>query len=101
MAARSYRKWLVELLAEIERVNTEGLGHRVVIGYVKALNPSLDIEFTIQVVCEIFGAIHGDILGIDYKELGLYTSLTRTPEEIRGVWAAQYVGKRYCFSTVL
>eukprot|EP00794_Sanderia_malayensis_P013422 gene13422-14801_t len=76
-----------ELLAEVEQVNAERLGDRVVIGFtdVKALYPSLDIKFTIQVVCEIFGTSDVDILGIDYEELGLYISLSRTPEEIRAV----------------
>eukprot|EP00794_Sanderia_malayensis_P013423 gene13423-14802_t len=76
-----------ERLAEVEQVNAEGLGDRVVIGStdVKALYSSLDIEFTIQVVCEIFGTSDVNILGIDYQELGLYISLSRTPEEIRAV----------------
>ncbi|MEL7343085.1 MAG: hypothetical protein AAGM67_21555, partial [Bacteroidota bacterium] len=74
-----------ELLAEIERINTEDLGDKVIIGStdVKALYPSLDIDFTIQVVCDVFRTSGIEIVGIDYDELGLYISLTRTPEEIR------------------
>ncbi len=47
-----------ELLAEIERVKPEGQGDGVVTGStdVKALYPSLDIVFTLQVVCKIFWA---------------------------------------------
>ena len=76
-----------ELLAEIERVNSEGLGSKTIIGStdVKALYPSLDITFTIQKVCEVFKTSNVTIVGIDYEELGLYISLNRTAEEIREV----------------
>ena len=76
-----------ELLAEIERVNSEGLGSETIIGStdVKALYPSLDTTFTIQKVCEVFKTSNVTIVGIDYEELGLYISLNRTAEEIREV----------------
>ena len=76
-----------ELLAEIERVNSEGLGDKVIIGStdVKALYPSLDIAFTIKTVCEVFETSDVIILGVDYEELGLYVSLNRTAEEIQAI----------------
>ena len=41
-----------EMMAEIARVNSEGLGENIIVGStdVKTLYPSLDIDFTIQVV---------------------------------------------------
>ena len=44
-----------ELLAEVERLNEEGLDDDDVIGSmdVEALYPSLDIDFTVDKVCEI------------------------------------------------
>ena len=44
-----------ELLAEVERVNEEGLDEMDIIGSadVEALYPSLDIDFTIDKVCEL------------------------------------------------
>ena len=45
-----------ELLAEVEKLNEEGIGDGYVIGSfdVEALYPSLDVEFTVDKVCELF-----------------------------------------------
>ena len=60
-------------MAEINRVNTEGLSENTIIGStdVKALYPSLDIEFTIEKICELFQESVMKIDGIDYEEMGL------------------------------
>ena len=42
----------------------------------KALYPSLDIPFTIEVVGEVFYNSNVNIAGVDNDELGLYISLT-------------------------
>ena len=39
---------------------------------VKALYPSLDIDFTVDKVCEVFDDSDVKIEGIDTDELGLY-----------------------------
>ena len=71
-----------ELMAEIERVNTEGLSENTIIAStdVKALYPGLNIDFTIEKICEVFQESAMKIDGIDYEEMGLYLSLTRTVE---------------------
>eukprot|EP00794_Sanderia_malayensis_P006372 gene6372-7104_t len=68
-----------KLLAEIERVNIKDLGDEFIIGSteVKALYLSLDIDFTNQMVCEVFDTSDVDRIGIDYEELGLYIRLNR------------------------
>ena len=74
-----------ELLAEVDKLNEEGIDDSYIIGSadVEALYPSLDIEFTIDKVCELFYISKVEIEGINYKELGLYLSLTHTDEQLR------------------
>ena len=74
-----------ELLAEVERVNMEGLDERDIVGSadIEALYPSLDIPFTVDKVCEIFEESAVSIQEIDYGELGLYLSLNKTDEELQ------------------
>ena len=50
---------------------------------VKALYPSLDIDFTIEKVCEVFHASKVRVVGLNVEELGLYLALNRTEEELR------------------
>ena len=66
-----------EMMAEIARVNAEGLSDKVIVGStdVKALYPSLDIEFTIQIVCEVVDSSGVTIDGMNYEEMGLYINL--------------------------
>ena len=52
---------------------------------VKALYPSLDIEFTVQIVYEVFETSGVTIDGVDYEEVWLYISLNRTAEEIQAL----------------
>ena len=73
-----------EMLAEISRTNEQTLTD-VIIGLadVRALYPSLDIEFTIEKVCEEFRESEVKIEGVDYNKVGLYLALNMTPEQIR------------------
>ena len=48
---------------------------------VKALYPSLDIEFTTDMVCQMYKESQVTIEGLDYEELGLYLSLNLTEAE--------------------
>ena len=50
---------------------------------VEALYPSLDIDFTVEKVGELLYESDVCIKGIDYQELGLYLSLTKTDGELR------------------
>ena len=86
--------------ADIARVNSEGVDGNVIVGStdVKALYPSLDITFTIDVVCEFFETSEVVIHGIDYDEVGLYISLNRTIDQIRNLGLEEVcptrIGKR-------
>ena len=75
-----------ELLAEVERLNREGgLDDQDIIGSmdVEALYPSIDIDFTIDKVCELLLNSNVEFEGINYKELGLYLSLVKTDEDLQ------------------
>ena len=71
-----------ELLADINELNNamgEGNrrvrgGRKLIVGSadVKALYPSLDIDFTVKVVAEMLENCGIEIDGINYKEMGLY-----------------------------
>ena len=65
-----------EMMAEIARVNNEGVPDDIVIGStdVKALYPSLDIEFTIEKVCKVFEESDVQVSEIDSDELGTLLS---------------------------
>ena len=73
-----------ELLAEVGRVNIEGIDELDIIGSmdVVALYPSLDIDFTIEKVCEVLQEISVKYDGLNVKELGLYLSLVMNDDEL-------------------
>ena len=73
-----------EMSAEIARINKDHECTNMVVGStdVKALYPNLDIDFTIEKVCEVFSDSRIEISGVDFNELGLYLSLNMTIEEL-------------------
>ena len=86
-----------ELLAEVNIINDEGaLDDTYIVGSmdVEALYPSLDIEFTVDKVCELLYDSSVNIEGIDIKELGLYLSLTNTDDELRALGVQSGCPKR-------
>ena len=74
-----------ELLAEVEKLNLLGINESDIVGSmdVEALYPSLDIDFTIEKVCEQIMNSTIEFEGLNYKELSLYLSLVRTEEELQ------------------
>ena len=66
------------MIAEMNRTNEHQQDDSLIIGStdVVALYPSLDIEFTIYKVCEVFFKSDISIRGIAYAELGLYLAVT-------------------------
>ena len=74
-----------EMAAEIERVNCLEVHDTFIVGSadVKALYPSLDISFTIDIVCEEFRNSIVTIKGIDYTEVGLYLALHLDVQQLR------------------
>ena len=85
-----------ELLAEVDILNERGITNRHIVGSmdVEALYPSLDIDFTIEKVCELLYDSKVDIEGIDYKELSLYLSLVKTDEELQTLGIQEVCPKR-------
>ena len=86
-----------DMLAEIEATNDRNeMGPSTVIGSldVKSLYPSLDIPFSIEVVCREFDKSGILVDGVDYMELGLYISLNRKTEYINTVGLEDYCPKR-------
>lgn len=83
-------------MAEIARVNTEGLGENIIVGStdVEALYPSLDVDFTIQVVCDFFETSDVVIHGVNYEDIELYIRLNRTVEQIRNLGLEKVCPKR-------
>ena len=76
-----------DMLAAISECNVElqNTSNNISIGSadVKALYPSLDIPFTIEVVCEQMFKSNISFEGVDSEELGLYLSLNRDNEYLR------------------
>ena len=58
-----------ELLAEVSRLNQEGIDSTYIVGSmdVEALYPSLDIDFTVEKVCEVLYDSRVNIEGVDTK----------------------------------
>ena len=73
-----------DMIAEMNRTIKNQEDDGLIIGStdVVALYPSLDIDFTIDKVCEVFFESDISIQGIDYAELGLYLTVTTSPEEL-------------------
>ena len=61
---------------------------------VKALYPSLDIDFTVEKVCEVFDNSDTTVNGIDRDELGLYLSLSYDEQYLRDKGISDYCPKR-------
>ncbi|CAB3989958.1 Hypothetical predicted protein [Paramuricea clavata] len=56
---------------------------------VVALYPSLDIDFTIDKVCEVIFESNVKIDGVDYEEVGLYLALNIKPEMLKKIGIAE------------
>ena len=85
-----------ELLAGVDKLNVDGLDSTDIIGSadVEALYPSLDIDFAINKVYELFHSSTVEVEGIDYQELGLYLSLNKTDEELKQIGLYETCHKR-------
>ena len=81
-----------DMLAEVKESNEflEDTSEKITIGSadVKALYPSLDIPYTIEIVCEELYKSEIRFEGVDTEELGLYLSLNRDEKYLkeRGVY---------------
>ena len=76
-----------EMLADSKRVHDSHIMEEVIIGSadLKAVNPSLDISFTVEKVCEVFYTRGIQIDGLNTKELGLHLAQNRSEVGLRDV----------------
>ena len=63
---------------------------------VKALYPSIDIDFACEKVAEMFMTSDVDIdeVSVDKRELGLYLALNRTPTQLQALGIQRYCPTR-------
>ena len=89
-----------EMLASVDQLNADllerGVRQRVVIGSadVKALYPSLDIDFTVSMASEMFEASEIQLEGVDYDEMGLYLAFHRSVEELEAAGVGEICPRR-------
>ena len=74
-----------EMCAEIDRVNQVNANSPIVIGStdVKALYPSLDIDFTVSKVCEVISQSTLRFEGLWYEEIALYVAVHTSQEDLQ------------------
>ena len=88
-----------ELLAAVNDLNKSGqLDHMCTIGSadVKALYPSIDVDFTCEKVAEMYmsSSVEVDEDSVDKRELGLYLALNRPPTALRALGIQRYCPTR-------
>ena len=74
-----------EMIAEMKKVNSVQSDNDLVVGSadMKALYPNLDIEFTIENVCDVFFESKVQVEGVDYEEVGLYLAINTESEVLQ------------------
>ena len=74
-----------EMIAVMKMANNVQVDNDLVVGSadVKALYPSLDIDFTIENVCDVFFESDVQVKGVDYEEVGLYLAINTEPEVLQ------------------
>ena len=85
-----------EILAEIRDLNKQQIEDDIIVGSldVKALYPSLDTEFTAEIVAKEFRQSRLEVEGVDDKELGLYLAMNKTEKELEELGLLEYCPRR-------
>ena len=86
-----------DMLAAIRQANnTNEVKSNSVVGSldVKALYPSLELDFAIDVVCDEFYKSGITIQGVEYQELGLYLSLCKSRQYLAKMDILKYCPRR-------
>ena len=86
-------------MAGIKKANDElryNVDNEVIVGSadVKALYPSLDVDFTVDKVCEVFYGSEVRVEGVNVEELGLYLSVSLKEGDLMEAGIAQYYPSR-------
>ena len=70
--------------------------YRLIVGSadVKALYPSLDMDFTVDKVCEVFYGSEVRVEGVNVEELGLYLSVSLKEDDLMEAGIARYCPTR-------
>ena len=76
-----------DMMAGIKKANdelTNNVDNEVIVGSadVKALYPSLDVDFTVDKVCEVFYGSEVRVEGVNVEELGLYLSVSLKEDDL-------------------
>ncbi|CAB4043091.1 Hypothetical predicted protein [Paramuricea clavata] len=73
------------MIAQIEKVDEIQRSSGLIVGSadVKSLYPNLDIDFTIEKVCEMFSESEIGVEDMDYEELGLNFALTMEAKDVK------------------
>ena len=79
-----------DMMAGLKKVNDEMKNHvdnKVIVGCadVKALYASLDVDFTVAKVCEVFYWSEVRVEGVNMEELGLYLSVSLKDDDLMQV----------------
>lgn len=76
------------MIAEMNRTNDTQQSDNLIIGSIDvvALYPSLNIDFTIDKVCEVSYDSNVKIKGMNYEEMGLYLALTKKTGRVETTW---------------
>ena len=88
-----------DIMAGIKKANDElrnNVDNEVIVGSadVKALYPSLDVDFTVDKVCEVFYGSEVRVEGVNVEELGLYLSVSLKEDDLMEAGIAPYCPTR-------
>ena len=88
-----------DMMAGIKKANDElrnNVDNEVIVGSadVKALYPSLDVDFTLDKVCEVFYGSEVRVEGVNVEELGLYLSVSLKEDNLMEAGIARYCPTR-------
>ena len=85
-----------DLLSSIKELNDSEVRGNIIVGSldVKALYPSLDVDFTAEIVSQAFFDSDFNVEGVNGAELGLYLSLNLTENELNELDLLKYCPTR-------
>ena len=88
-----------DMMAGIQKANEElrnNVDNEVIVGSadVKALYPSLDVDFTVDKVCEVFYGSYVRVEGVNIEELALYLCVSLKEDYLMEAGIARYCPTR-------
>ena len=85
-----------EMLSEFKQLNDNHITKDIIVGSadVNVLYPSLDVDFTVEKVCEVLYNSEIHVEGVDMEELGLYLALNLSEVELEKLGLLPYCPTR-------